>query len=158
MTPNCFFAKLDLANAYRSVKIHPSNYKATGLKWRFNNDKHYTYLIDERLPFGAAGLPQIFNAITQAVRAIMAKKGYRTIVCYLDDFLIIASMYDECLQAQNVLLRLLREFGFQIKYNKLVGPCQSRGWSGGAMVLDKLPVPGRPTILIIVGQGLLRLQ
>ena len=27
-----------------------------------------------------------------------------------------------------------------------------RGWSGGAMVLGKLPVPGRPTILITVGQ------
>ena len=26
-------------------------------------------------------------------------------------------------------------------------------WSGGAMVLGKLPVPGRPTILITVGQG-----
>ena len=29
----------------------------------------------------------------------------------------------------------------------------SRGWSGGAMVLGKLPVPGRPTIWITVGQG-----
>ena len=28
-----------------------------------------------------------------------------------------------------------------------------RGWSGGAMVLGKLPVPGRPTIWIIAGQG-----
>ena len=27
------------------------------------------------------------------------------------------------------------------------------GWSGGAMVLGKLPVPGRPTTLITVGQG-----
>ena len=27
------------------------------------------------------------------------------------------------------------------------------GWSGGAMALDKLPVPGRPTIWITVGQG-----
>ena len=27
------------------------------------------------------------------------------------------------------------------------------GWSGGAMVLGKLPVPGRPTVLIPVGQG-----
>ena len=27
------------------------------------------------------------------------------------------------------------------------------GWLGGAMVLGKLPVPGRPTIWIIVGQG-----
>ena len=29
----------------------------------------------------------------------------------------------------------------------------SRGWSGGAMVLGKLPVPRRPTISITVGQG-----
>ena len=27
------------------------------------------------------------------------------------------------------------------------------GWSGGVMVLGKLPVPGRPTVLITVGQG-----
>ena len=27
------------------------------------------------------------------------------------------------------------------------------GWSDGAMVLGKLPVPGRPTIWISVGQG-----
>ena len=27
------------------------------------------------------------------------------------------------------------------------------GWLGGAMVLGKLPVPGRPTIYITVGQG-----
>ena len=26
-----------------------------------------------------------------------------------------------------------------------------RGWSGGAMVLGKLPVPGRPTVWITVG-------
>ena len=27
------------------------------------------------------------------------------------------------------------------------------GWSGDAKVLGKLPVPGRPTIMITVGQG-----
>ena len=32
-------------------------------------------------------------------------------------------------------------------------PEANRGWSGGAMVLGKLPVPGRPTIRITVGQG-----
>ena len=31
--------------------------------------------------------------------------------------------------------------------------CRGRGWSGGAMALGKLPVPGRPTIWITVGQG-----
>ena len=31
--------------------------------------------------------------------------------------------------------------------------CSMLGWSGGAMVLGKLPVPGGPTIWMIVGQG-----
>ena len=30
---------------------------------------------------------------------------------------------------------------------------QNGRWSGGAMALGKLPVPGRPTIWMIVGQG-----
>ena len=34
-----------------------------------------------------------------------------------------------------------------------IGTPKNRGWSGGAMVLGKLPVPGRLTILITVGQG-----
>ena len=32
-------------------------------------------------------------------------------------------------------------------------PNGQRGWSGGAMVLRKLPVPGRPTVWVIVEQG-----
>ena len=37
--------------------------------------------------------------------------------------------------------------------HSLVCPSRARGWSGGAMALGKLPVPGRPTIWMIVGQG-----
>ena len=29
---------------------------------------------------------------------------------------------------------------------------ETEGWSGGSMVLGKLPVPGRPTLWMIVGQ------
>ena len=36
---------------------------------------------------------------------------------------------------------------------KLVNYLLEQGWSGGAMVLGKLPVPGRLTIWVIVGQG-----
>ena len=102
--PWLLVSKLDLANAYRCIKIHPSNFKATGLKWRFANDNFDTFLIDERLSFGASNSPEIFNILTQAVRAIMAKKGYKTIVCYLDDFLIVAQTYDECIHTLNVLI------------------------------------------------------
>ena len=33
-----------------------------------------------------------------------------------------------------------------------------QGWSAGAMVLGKLPVPGRPTALMIVGLGSIALS
>ena len=36
---------------------------------------------------------------------------------------------------------------------KTLGLNARMGWSGGAMVLGKLPVPGRPTLWMIVGQG-----
>ena len=36
---------------------------------------------------------------------------------------------------------------------KCSSPSDRRGWSGSAMALGKLPVPGRPTIWITVGQG-----
>ena len=36
-------------------------------------------------------------------------------------------------------------------YSKVIS--DSGGWPGGAMVLGKLPVLGRPTIWITVGQG-----
>ena len=39
-----------------------------------------------------------------------------------------------------------------IQYMYLFSFCNG-GWSGGGMVLGKLPGPGRPTIWMIVGQG-----
>ena len=50
----------------------------------------------------------------------------------------------------SVNARLLMAFGTAFYaitvINRLLGIC--RGWSGGAKVLGKLPVPGRPTIWI----------
>ena len=144
VTPGCYFAKLDLSNAFRCVKSHSSNYKATGLKWRFQGDKHYTYLTDERLPFGARKSREIFNSIMQAVREIMKCRRYNTIICYLDDFLIVAQTYSECLQALNELLCLLRRLGFQINYNKLKGPTRKITFLGITLdsVTMTLSIPG----------------
>ena len=41
----------------------------------------------------------------------------------------------------NRRLKLSMQYALKLKSNP------SRGWSGGAMVLGKLPVPGRPTCL-----------
>ena len=56
-------------------------------------------------------------------------------------------------QQKVVMYYILDNFGilFILDLNPVLR--EFTGWSGGAMVLGKLPVPGRPTILITVGQG-----
>ena len=45
------------------------------------------------------------------------------------------------------------EFSLALTVCVSINSLTTGGWLGGAMVLGKLPVPGRPTIWITVGQG-----
>lgn len=149
--PGHYMAKIDLANAYRSVRIHPTNYDVTGLKWVFTGDYTETYLVDTRLPFGARKSPEIFNSLTQAVRQMLAWRGIKGVVVYLDDFIIVSPTFQECLQTINILVQLVRKLGFQINYNKVEGPCQQLVFLG--ILLDSVKMtlflpPGKITDIL----------
>lgn len=124
MSPKCFLAKVDLQSAYRSVAIHPDDYMATGLQWIFAGDSMPTYMFDSRLPFGARRAPGIFHRLTQAVKRMMHSRGFTGLVVYLDDFLILESSYERCLDAMHTLIKLLRQLGFSISWKKVEGPTQ----------------------------------
>lgn len=130
LKPNYFMAKIDLKHAYRSVPIHPANYQATGCKWRFSGDDFDTYFYDTRLPFGAKSSPEIFHRLTQAVRRMMAKRGFLHVIVYLDDFLVIGATQAECARAYEVLLQLLTDLGFTISQHKLVPPTRQLTFLG----------------------------
>lgn len=135
MKPNCYMAKVDLKSAYRSVAIHPSQYKFTGLKWHFTGDKDPTYITDKFLCFGARNAPKIFHRLTQAVRRFMNKRGW-TLIAFLDDFLIIADNKEDCLEAYQTLIAMLRQLGFDIAWSKVVDPTQAIVFLG--VLLDSL--------------------
>ena len=122
VTLGSWFTKLDLKNAYRSVKVHESNFVATGIKWKFTGDEHYTIMADTRLPFGAAKSPEIFEKLSQVVCHIMRNKYNVKVIGYLDDFLCISDSFEGGLNAINILMKLLRRLGFSINYNKVEGP------------------------------------
>ena len=117
-------AKIDLRHAYRSVPIHPSNFAATGLQWHFDGDDDVTYFYDTRLPFGAKRSPEIFHRLTQSVRRMMARRGFNSVVVYLDDFLVIAPTREACQLAFSTLLQLLQDLGFSISWHKVIRPTQ----------------------------------
>jgi hypothetical protein len=53
---------------------------------------------------------------------------------YIDDFLVVARTYKECNDALHTLIRLVRSLGFQISWNKVVGPTQNITFLG--IVID----------------------
>ena len=122
--PGDWVAKVDLKGAFRSVGIAVDNYGATGLKWRFKGSSRNTYFVDTRCSFGARRSPEIFNELTQSVLEIMRRRGFMNIVCYCDDFLIIASSKEECRRTMLELITILRKLGFAINYDKVIGPAQ----------------------------------
>ena len=120
--PNAYMAKIDLSSAYRSVNVHPSSYQALGLKWKFNGDESFTYMVDTKLCFGARNAPEIFHRLTQSVKRMMIKRGFPNLIVYLDDFWLTAETYDECKLAFETLLELLQDLGFDISWKKVAPP------------------------------------
>ena len=122
--PHRYMSKIDLKSAYRSVAIHPTDYSLTGFRFKFQGDKNPTTLYDVRLPFGSSKGPMIFHRLSQAVKRMMARRGFDNVVVYLDDFLIVEESYERCREAQLALLALLVRLRFLILWKKLVGPSQ----------------------------------
>ena len=117
-----WMAKLDLKSAYRSVGISINSQRVTGLHWQIN--KETVYFIDNKLPFGSKLAPFIFDKLSQAVRRIMAGKGFNNLVSYLDDFLCVSDSKEGCMTMLKELVNLVRKLGFSINYNKVMGPCK----------------------------------
>ena len=87
-------------------------------------------LIKPGLCFGRKCLPEIFNDLSQAVRAILASKSYPNIVAYCDDYLCVADTFEESQHTMSTLIAILRELGFHINNNKVVGPSQKLTFLG----------------------------
>ena len=129
-------AKIDLLHAYRSIGIHPNNFDALGLKWKFGNSKHFTFLYDNKLSYGDRCAPGIFHRRTQAVKCMMKCRNSEAIVVYLYDFLVIGPTLEECTEVFDCLLSLLQQLGFDISWHKVVYPTQQLVFLG--VLLDSV--------------------
>ena len=116
---------------YCYIPLHPSNYKATGLKWKFNSTYSFTYLYDTKLPFGAKQSPEIFHLLTQSIMWMMSWRGFLN--CRLFRSLIILNISEsehECWIALWELITLLERLGLTVNWNKVVYPCQPLTYPG----------------------------
>ena len=102
---------IDLKDAYLQVPIHQDSRKflrfvAGGKAWQFRV-----------LCFGLATAPQLFTRVMAPITAWPHCVGIR-LLRYLDDWLILASSWEEALQAKDQMLHLCHKLCSQTNLEK----------------------------------------
>lgn len=120
MRPGIFSSTVDISAAYRAIPINPRHRTYQGLRWSV--DGQLKYLVDTHLCFGARCAPFIFTQIGNFINRCLIRRGYCTVLNYIDDFICFGNSFDECQQVQMTLINLLRRLGFQISWKKCSSP------------------------------------
>ena len=111
--PNCYMVSIDLTDAYYTIPIHKDSRKF--LRFLFNG-KLYQF---KSLPQGLGLSPRLFTKIMKV--ALSALRSQNVIICaFLDDLIIFANSYDECIRARDLTLELLQKLGYMINWDKSV--------------------------------------
>ena len=122
-------AKLDVANAYRIVPVHPDDRWLLGMKWQGE------VYVDSTLPFGLRSAPKIFTAIADGLQWILQQQGSCDLLHYLDDFLFMgAPGTKRCQETLNLAQDTCNRLGVPLAYHKLEGPATQLVFLG--IVLD----------------------
>ena len=101
------FSKLNLAHAYLQVRLDDDSKKYVTI------NTHRRLYVYNRLPFGVASAPSIFQRVMESVL-----QGLQHVSIYLDDILITGATEEEHLQNLEEVLRRLRDAGLRLKRQK----------------------------------------
>ena len=128
MTEGCYMATTDISSAYRSVTVNPDHWLFQGVSWKFSD--YDEYLLDTRLCFGLKCAPFVFTQLSNFVVSTMCRLGYNCVINYLDDFIVFGQTYEECQEAQSILITLLGQMGFHVSWKKCSSPSQVTQYLG----------------------------
>ena len=111
LRPGDWMVSLDLQDAYLQVPVHPSS-------------RHYLRFCvgDSVLQFralcsGLSTAPQVFTSVIAPISSIMHCYGF-WILRYLDNWLVLGSLFRERVRARDFLLWLCQDLGVQVNLGK----------------------------------------
>jgi hypothetical protein len=131
-----FVAKIDIANAFRIIPVHPDDRYLLGMQWQ---GKVY---MDTQLPFGLRSAPILFDVYADALEGILCSEGISRVIHYLDDFLVMGSA-EECKSFLFCILRICDMLGVPLATDKIEGPSPKLTFLG--IQLNKVTMEGLPT-------------
>ena len=86
--------------------------------------------IDNTLPFGLRSAPKLFSAVADAFLWVLRQRGIQYIFHYVDDFIAIAQMREECTEAMERIESTAHELGIPIEPSKTEGPAATLTFLG----------------------------
>lgn len=111
ITPGDWMTSIDLKDAYLQVPIHPRSRHLLRFTWR---DRVLQF---KTLCFGLSTAPQVFTRMMAPVASTIHRAGFR-LLQYLDDWLLLATSYQESLNATQSLLSLCAQLGVRVNPSK----------------------------------------
>jgi hypothetical protein len=107
-----YFTSLDLQDAYFSIPLHVSAGRFVRFVWR---NICYEFSV---IMFGLAASPRVFTKTLKAVVKYLRMMFDMLILAYIDDFLIQAATYEECLLHTEIAILVFQCLGFDINFSK----------------------------------------
>ena len=111
--PGCYFATVDLSNAYFSVYVRPEDRDWFRFMWQ---GQHYRFT---SLPQGFSSAPRVFTKLLKPAFAFFRKKGMIT-ACYIDDAIFMAASAEGLSGNVDVATHLLDRLGLTVNVRKSV--------------------------------------
>ena len=124
LTVDCFMASIDMKDAYWHVPVHRKfrpylAFSAGGSSYQFRV-----------LPFGLNIAPRVFSKMMKPVHSILSQRGVHLLM-YLDDWLVFAPSYEECVWMVGETLSVGASMGLLFNLPKShLDPSTSRQWLG----------------------------
>ena len=111
--PNMWMCSLDIKDAYYSIPIHENDQKFFAFVW---DGVTYVYTV---MPNGWAQAPYIFTKLLKPAFYHLRAKGLLSSY-FIDDSLLLAELYQRCIENRNETKQLLIRLGFTINEAKSI--------------------------------------
>lgn len=132
--PGCFFASVDFKHAYFSVPVAEIDRKYLCFRW---NGGVYQFTC---LPQGLTSSPRVYTKLLKPALATLRKKGV-TIICYIDDSLLVADTEADLKTAVKLVVSLFDSLGLTVHQSKSVlTPSQKINYLGFELDSENMTV------------------
>ena len=138
--PGMYMARLDIADAYKHIRVRAEDWHLLGASWT-NENGETLYYFDQTLPFGLRSSALVFTEFAQALKYVMLNNGVTHVEQYLDDFITCAPTFHECKRNLEIMISMCDMIGFTVNYDKVFGPSTVLEFLG--IVLDSVNMETR---------------